>query len=201
MHVSREAICSGIGASIFVLLVAACGGDSTVAPTPTVIAKLDVQPTATTAPITPTAAPTATSVPTATAEPTATPLPTPTLAPTATATPRLSTGIVPHTPTPLPTATPVPDLDQLSQNRPPHLFVGTVTIDGSPAPEGTVVRALVDGIEVASVQVEYGNYLPLAILIPGQTVTFMVGDLTAAETFLTEVDLLNLTAASPARGS
>jgi hypothetical protein len=77
--------------------------------------------------------------------------------------------------------------------------VGAVTIDGLPAPEGTVVRALVNGIEVASVKVEDGKYLPLAVLIPGETVTFMVGDLTAAETFLTKVggvDLLNLTATS-----
>jgi hypothetical protein len=90
-------------------------------------------------------------------------------------------------------------LDQLSQNRPPHIFVGAVTIDGLPAPEGTVVRALVNGVEVASAQVEDGQYLPLAVLIPGQTVTFLVGDLTADQTFLTKVggvDLLNLTVTS-----
>ena len=76
-------------------------------------------------------------------------------------------------------------------------------IDGLPAPDGTVVRALVNGVEVASVQVEDGKYLPLVILIPGQTVTFTVGDWTAAETFLTEVggvDVLNLTAASSGTG-
>ncbi len=81
--------------------------------------------------------------------------------------------------------------------------MGTVTIDGLPAPEGTVVRALVDGVEVASVQVEDGIYLPLAILIPGQTVTFMVGDLATGETFLTEVggvNVLNLTATSSGMG-
>ena len=202
MSRSIKAIFSGIGASILVLLVVSCGNDPTAVPVSTVVAQLEVQSPATEVP---TAAPTATTIPTPTAEPTptllptATPLPTPTLAPTATATPRLSAGIVPHTPTPLPTATPVPDLDQLSQNPPPHIFVGTVTIDGLPAPEGTVVKALVNGVEVASVQVDDGQYLPLAVLIPGQTVTFMVGDLTAAETFLTEVggvNVLNLTAAS-----
>ncbi len=70
-------------------------------------------------------------------------------------------------------------------------------IDGLPAPEGTLVRALINGVEVASVQVEDGKYPALVVLIPGQTVTFLVGDLTATETFLTEVggvDLLNLTA-------
>ena len=203
MSVSPIAICSRIGASILVLLVAACGGDPTVAPAPIAVTQVEVQPSATTAATAPPEVPTATTIPTPTAEPTATPLPTPTLAPTATATPRLSAGIVPHTPTPLPPPTPTPDLDQLSQNRPPHIFVGAVTIDGLPAPEGTVVRAWINGVEVASAQVEDGRYLPLAILIPGQTVTFMVGDLTAAETFFTEVggvNVLNLTAARQARG-
>ena len=192
-----NAIFRGIGASILVLLGAACGGDPTVAPAPTAVAQVQIQPAANavTTPE-PTAVPTPTATPTPTAEPAPTPLPTPTLAPTATATPRLSAGIVPHTPTPLPPPTPVPDLAQLSENRPPHIFVGAVMIDGLPAPEGTVIRALVNGVEVASVQVEDGRYLPLAILIPGQTVTFMVGDLTVKETYLTQVggvSLLNLT--------
>ena len=203
MSITPKAICSGIGAFVLVLLVAACGEDTTVAPAPIAVTQVEVQPTATTAATAPPEVPTATSVPTPTAEPTATPLPTPTLAPTATATPRLSAGIVPHTPTPLPTPTPAPDLDQLRLNTPPHIFVGAVTIDGLPAPEGTVVRALVDGVEVASAQVEDGKYLPLAILIPGQTVTFMVGDLTAAQTSFTKVggiELLNLTVARPAMG-
>ena len=200
MSVTPKAIFSVIGASVLVLLVAACGGDPTVTPIPTAVAQLEVQPAATPAS---TAITNATAVPTPTAEPTATPLPTPTLAPTTTATPRLGVGMVPRTPTPFPTPTPVPDLEQLSQNRPPHVFVGAVMIDGLPAPDGTVVRALVNGVEVASVQVEDGKYLPLVILIPGQTVTFTVGDWTAAETFLTEVggvDVLNLTATSSGTG-
>ncbi len=194
MAITPKAIISGIGASIFVLLVSACGADSTVPQAPTAVAKLEAQAAAT---LTPTAVPTATTIPT----PTATPLPTPTLAPTATATPRLSMIITPRTPTPhpTPTPTPVPDLDQLSQNRPPHIFVGAVLMDGLPAPDGTVVRALVNGVEVASVQVEGGKYPALAILILEQTVTFLVGDLTAAQTYITEVgglNLLNLTATS-----
>ncbi len=202
MPVLPRTIFRVIGALILVILVVACGTDPTAVPVPTAVAQLEVKSPATQVP---TKAPTATTIPTPTAEPTptpvptATPLPTPTVAPTATATPRLSAGIVPHTPTPLPAPTPVPDLDQLSQNRPPHIFVGTVTIDGSPAPEGTVVRALVNGVEVASVKVEDGKYLPMAILIPGETVIFVVGGLTAAETFVTEVggvNVLNLTAAT-----
>ena len=85
MAITPKAIISGIGASIFVLLVSACGADSTVAQAPTAVAKLKAQAAAT---LTPTAVPTATTIPT----PTATPLPTPTLAPTATATPRNSDG-------------------------------------------------------------------------------------------------------------
>ena len=196
MSIAPKVILRAIGAFILVLFVSACGEDPTVAQAPTVVAQLEVQPTETP---TPTAVPTTTTMPTPTAQPTATPLPTPTLAPTATATPRLSMIIVPRTPTPLPTPTPVPDLDQLSQNRPPHIFVGSVLMNGTPAPDGTVMRALVNGVEVASVQVEDGKYPALAVLIPGQTVTFLVGDLTATQTYITEVgglNLLNLTATS-----
>ena len=77
MSVSPIAICSGIGASILVLLVAACGGDPTVAPAPIAVTQVEVQPSATTAATAPPEVPTATTIPTPTAEPTATPLPTP----------------------------------------------------------------------------------------------------------------------------
>ena len=196
MPVTPKAIISGICASILVLSVAACGEDSTVAPAPTAVTQLEVKAAATTAP---TAVHTATTIPTPRLVPTATPVPTPTLAPTATVTPRLSMVITPRTPTPVPTPTPIPDLDRQSQDRPPHIFVGAVTVDGLPAPDGTMIRALVKGVVVASVQVEGGKYPALAVLIPGQTVTFLVGDLTAAENFLTEVgevSLLNLSATS-----
>ncbi len=130
-------------------------------------------------------------------QPTATPLPTPTLAPTATATPRLGVGLVPVTPTPIPTPTPVPDLVALSKDLPPQVLVGTVLIDGTPAPDGTVIKALIDGQEIASTEVEDGRYLPLFIGIPDITITFLVGDRAAAETFVTRVggvEVLNLTA-------
>ena len=197
MRVSPKVICSGIGSTILILLLAACGGDPTVAPASTNVPQVEAQPTATSVP---TPAPTPTVEPTFVPEPTATPLPIPTLGPTATATPRIIMGIVRPTPTPAPTPTPLPDLDVLRQNLPPQIILGTVTIDGSPAPDGTVVRALVDGVEVASVQVMEGKYPRLDFLTPAQTVTFMIGDLTAAETFVTTVggiDMLNLTATRP----
>jgi hypothetical protein len=76
-------------------------------------------------PPTPTATPAATTTPAAV--PTATPQPSPTPLPTA---------------TPQPTATPVPIPDPLPERdirELPHVFVGGVTIDGAPAPDGTEV--------------------------------------------------------------
>ena len=73
--------------------------------------------------------------------PTETPIPTPTAAPlpTATATP---IPIPTPTPTTIPTATPDPAPDSLPErdnSELPHVFVGKVTIDGAPAPDGTEV--------------------------------------------------------------
>jgi len=101
---------------LFVL--AACASEvsrTTTPPTP-------VPPTPTATPA-PTATPTATPTP----APTATPQPTPTPLPTA---------------TPQPTATPVPVPDPLPEednSELPHVFVGSVTINGAPAPDGTEV--------------------------------------------------------------
>ena len=85
-------------------------------------------------PIPPTSTPTATPAATATA--TATPTPAPT------ATPQQPTPTPLPTTTPQPTATPVaiPDpLPERDNSEPPHVFVGGVTIDGAPAPDGTEV--------------------------------------------------------------
>ena len=87
-------------------------------------------------PIPPTSTPTATPAPTATATATATPTPAPT------ATPQQPTPTPLPTTTPQPTATPVAIPDPLPErdNRElPHVFVGGVTIDGAPAPDGTEV--------------------------------------------------------------
>ena len=73
---------------------------------------------------------TATPVPTATLipTPTNTPVPTPTLTPTAT----------------LPAPTPVPViLPGIDNNIPPHVFVGSLTIGGLAAPDGTEVTVWV----------------------------------------------------------
>ena len=89
-------------------------------------------------PIPPTSTPTATPAPTATATATATPTP----APAPTATPQQPTPTPLPTTTPQPTATPVaiPDpLPERDNSEPPHVFVGGVTIDGAPAPDGTEV--------------------------------------------------------------
>jgi len=76
--------------------------------------------------------------------------PTETPAPTVTATPAPAPTAPPQqpTPTPLPTTTPqptptpvaIPDpLPERDNSGPPHVFVGGVTIDGAPAPDGTEV--------------------------------------------------------------
>ena len=75
--------------------------------------------------------------------PTSVPTPVPTIIPTIIPTPM-------PTPTQMPTLqpTPVPTLDvaksplpEIVNDNPPHVYVGTVTIDGQPAPDGTEVSA------------------------------------------------------------
>ena len=92
----------------------------------------------------------------------------------------------------------------LSQEQPPHLFMGSATIDGNPAPEGTVVSALVNGATVGSVQVDaMGTYPALIVPTPGVTVTFEVGGFPAAESAITEVggaSILNLTSSTGTQG-
>ena len=86
-----------------------------------------------------------------------------------------------------------------------HTFSGSVTIDGGPAPEGTVVTVLVDGIAIASALVDAsGRYAGLQVPMPNATVTFTVGGLPAAETASTEAggtSILDLTATSAAQQS
>ena len=41
---------------------------------------------------------------------------------------------------------------------PPHWFYGSVTINGSPAPDGTTVTARINGIDVASTTTVGGEY-------------------------------------------
>jgi len=73
----------------------------------------------------------------------------PTEVPTPVRTP-VPTVVPTSTPTPLPTLppTPIPTLDiaksplpEVVNDNPPHIYAGTVTIDGQPAPDGTEVTA------------------------------------------------------------
>ena len=86
----------------------------------------------------------------------------------------------------------------------PHAFLGSATVNGSPAANGTVVAALVDGQQVAAKSVTGGTY-PVLLVEPsgesfdGKTVTFTIGGIAAAQTFIWqqgEVTELNLTATS-----
>ena len=62
----------------------------------------------------------------------------------------------------------------------PHIIQGNAMIDGEPAPDGTVVTAMIDGEEVGSAAVSNGRY---SMIIDqgetgnysGKTVTFQVG--------------------------
>ncbi len=147
---------------------------------------------------TPIPQPTLKPTPVATPEPTLTPNPTPTPMPTTTPTPT-------PTPTPVPTATPTSEpLPPVKNTVVPHAFVGTVTIDGVIAPDGTVVTVWIQEFSapVDQAVVSDGSYL---IQVPqygsasfaGKTVTFKVGSLNARETAIwmsLSVDELNLTA-------
>jgi len=90
----------------------------------------------------------------------------------------------------------------------PHGFLGSATVNGSPAANGTVVAALVDGQQVAAKSVIGGSY-PVLLVDPsgesfdGKTVTFTIGGIVADQTFIWrmgEVTYLGLTA-TPVIGS
>ena len=90
----------------------------------------------------------------------------------------------------------------------PHAFLGLATINGSPAADGTVVAALVDGRQVVAKSVSGGSY-PVLLVEPandsfaGKIVTFTIGGIPANETALWtqgEVTELNLSA-TPSPGT
>ena len=89
-------------------------------------------------------------------------------------------------------ALPAVVLAQAQPPRPP-VFGGTAMVDGVMAADGAKVAAMIDGVEAASTTVTGGGY---AFSIPqppgesfgGKTITFMVGDATAAETGVWEAD-------------
>ena len=97
----------------------------------------------------------------------------------------------------------------LAQAQPPRppVFGGTVSMnDGSPAPDGTMVAAWIDGAMVASTAVTDGSYAfaipqPPGDSLEGKEISFMIGDFNAGEKGTWEADggaELNLTAAASA---
>ena len=90
-----------------------------------------------------------------------------------------------------------------NQGGPLHVFLGSAIINGNPAPEGTVVAALIDGVTVSTVEVDAsGRYVNLQVSTAGAAVTFTIGGLPAAETATSErggLGILNLTAIGAAQ--
>ncbi|MFQ6029702.1 MAG: hypothetical protein ACE5Q6_19665 [Dehalococcoidia bacterium] len=186
--------------TVLAFLAIACGGATTPTTEPTVAAAPTntpaPAPTDTPVPVppTPTTAPTDTPVPpTATPEPTATPVPEPT-----------ATPVPPTPPPPTPTAAPAVNTGGTgSPAFPPHIFIGKATISGAPAPVGTRIVALVNGVEVAAVEVTGidGTYATIQIPQPqpaGAVVTFTIGGTAASQTFsaldIGGADIVNLNA-------
>ena len=65
---------------------------------------------------------------------------------------------------------------------PPHVFTGGVMLDGVQASDGTVVRAIVDGLERGRNTVRDGRYvIPVSGGSVGSSITFMVGSFPASE--------------------
>ena len=74
-----------------------------------------------------------------------------------------------------------------NQGGPPHVFLGSAIINGDPAPEGTVVAALINGVAVSTVEVNAsGRYGNILVSTAGAAVTFTIGGLPAAETATSE---------------
>jgi len=73
-----------------------------------------------------------------------------------------------------------------AQRVPPHIFVGTVTLDGASAADGAAVTAWIDGAQVASTTASGGEYNLLVDQnddsFAGKTVSFKVSGANAAET-------------------
>jgi hypothetical protein len=146
-----------------------------------------------------------TSPPIATLVPTALPTALPTTAPSAV--PTVVPTVVPITnPTPVPTIEVMKlPLPSIVNDNPPHVFVGTVTISGRPAPEGTEVTAWMlnysdpaGSSKVPAVSGEPGSY---SLLVPQYGTNFngTVLVLKVNDTFVTnavwlsgEAELLDL---------
>ena len=85
-----------------------------------------------------------------------------------------------------------------AQQVPPHVLIGTVTVNGLSAPVGTAVYAFIDGVQQGSATVGAGGSYVLTVSQgSGTDISFLVDTLTAGETASWEqggADLLDLTA-------
>ena len=154
----------------------------------------------------PTSPPIATLVPAVL--PTVLPTALPTAAPSIQSAPTAVPAVVPNTiPAPVPTMQVVKfPLPSIVNDNPPHVFVGTVTINGKPAPEGTEVTAWMLNYSepagssiVPAIPEEPGSY---SLLVPQYGTNFngTVLVLKVNDTFVTnavwlsgEAELLDLT--------
>ncbi len=94
-----------------------------------------------------------------------------------------------------------------AQRVPPHVFVGTVTLDGAAAVDGAAVTAWVDGEQVAATNASGGEYSLLVdqgdSSFAGKTVSFKVSGANASQTagwMQGGGDVLNLTGVSGSGG-
>jgi hypothetical protein len=71
-----------------------------------------------------------------------------------------------------------------AQSVPPHIFIGSATVNGLNAPSGTVITAMIGGDAKGSVNVgSNGAYGPLHVASgSGSEITFVLDSLTASET-------------------
>ena len=89
-----------------------------------------------------------------------------------------------------------------AQNARPHVFVGTVTLDGVAAADGAAITAWIDGEQVGATTASGGKYvlqLESAAGFPGSTVSFKVSGADASQTIAWEdggADEVDLIAAS-----
>ncbi|MCH7621942.1 MAG: hypothetical protein IH870_08600 [Chloroflexi bacterium] len=87
----------------------------------------------------------------------------------------------------------------------PHVFAGTVRVDGVIAPDGIVVTARIDGLLAAVAVLKDGSYTlvvepPQGVSYIGKKVIFSVGECQASPTAIWQtarVDRVDLTATSP----
>ena len=85
-----------------------------------------------------------------------------------------------------------------AQQAPPHVFTGTVSINGLPAPIGTTMTASIDGVVQGSTTVQAGGIYTLIVdQDNGGVISFKAGNLVAAESATWEqggATVLNLNA-------